>query len=198
MLAPLMKYQVLAFAVWIVVFGAVGAGLAAADAPLWALVLVVLAVVAAQRVFCEILVPRGARARLLKVVDPTAGPPPGATPADSALVGRLDTLSDDNDWDGLRALLSDDFTIVLGKRRFGEKVYIRLLKAAERQLPGERKTDEVVVHPDEPDVIWVRSTSSGKPRFGPGYVSTTWTRVRLTADGSRVREIAGAGALSVA
>jgi hypothetical protein len=65
-------------------------------------------------------------------------------------------------------------------------------------LPGERKTDEVVVHPDEPDVIWVRATSSCKPRLGPGFVSTTWTRVSLTSDGSRVREIAGAGVLSVA
>jgi hypothetical protein len=197
MLAPLMKYQVIATLGWIVLFGLIGAGLAAAGAPPWALVLVVLAIVAAQRIYCQILVPRGARARLLKAVDPTAGPPPGATPADPALVGRLDALSEAKDWDGLRSLLSDDFKIVVGKRRFGPSIYIRLLKATERQLPGERKTDEVIVHPNEPDVIWVLSTASGKPRFGPAFVSTGWTRVKLTSDGSRVREIASAGVLRV-
>jgi hypothetical protein len=188
----------IAFVCWIVLFGLIGAGLASADAPPGALILVVLAVLAAQQIYCQILVPRGARARLLKAVDPTVGPPPGATPTDSPLLGRLDALSDAKDWDGLRALLSDDFAIVVGKRRFGQRIYIRLIKATDRQLPGERKTDEVVVHPTEPDVIWVRSTNSGKPRFGPGFVSTTWTRVRLTSDGSRVREIAMAGVLRVA
>jgi len=162
------------------------------------LVLVVFAIVAAQQIYCQILVPRAARARLLKAVDPTIGPPTGATPVNSPLVGHLDALSDAKDWDGLRALLSEDFAIVVGTRRFRRRVYIRLLKATDRQLPGERRTEEVVVHPDEPDVVWVRSTASGKPRFGPGFVSTTWTRVRLTSDGSRVREIASAGVLRVA
>jgi hypothetical protein len=198
MLAPLMRYQVIAFGCWIVLFGLIGAVLAAAGAPPWALLLVALAILAALQLYCGILVPRGARARLLKAVDPTVGPPPGATPADSPLLGRLDALSEAQDWDGLRALLSDDFAIVVGKRRFGQSIYIRLLKATVRQLPGERKTDEVVVDPSEPDVMWVRSTSAGKPRFGPGYVSTTWTRVRLTPDGSRVREIGRVGVLSVA
>ena len=198
MLPPLMKSQVIAFVCWIVLFGLIGAGLAAADAPPGALFLVLFAVLVAQQVYCKILVPRGARARLLKAVDPTAGPPPGATPTDSPLLDRLDALSDAKDWDGLRALLSDDFAIVLKKRRYGRSIYIRLIKATDRLLPGERKTDEVVVHPTEPDVIWVRSTNTGKPRFGPGFVSTTWTRVRLTSDGSRVREIASAGVLHVA
>ena len=193
-----MKLRLIVFACWFVLFGLVGAGLAAADAPGWVLLLVVLAIIAAQQLYCGILVPRGARARLLKAVDPEAGPPPGATPADSSLVDRLDALGDAKDWDGLRALLSDDFAVVLGKRRFDRRIYIRLLKATERQLPGERKTEEVVVHPDEPDVIWVRSTSSRQPRFGPRFVSTAWTRIRVTADGNRVREITSAGVLSVA
>jgi hypothetical protein len=198
MLARLMKFQVIVYACVFILSALIGVGLAAADAPPWAMFLTILAIVAAQQIYCKILVPRGARARLLKAVDPTVGPPPGATPADSRLVAHLDALSDAKDWDALRALLSEDFALVLGKRRFGRSVYIRLLKATDRQLPGERETDEVVVHPDEPDVLWVRSTSAGKPRFGPGFVSTTWTRIKLTPDGSRVREIANAGVLSVA
>ncbi len=188
----------IAFACWLALFGLVGVGFAAADAPSWALILTFLAIVAAQQLYCQILMPRGARARLLKAVDPTTGPPPAALPVDSTLVDQLDALSKARDWGGLRALLSDDFAIVIGKRRFGARDYIRLLKATDRQLPGERKTDEIVADPDEPDVLWIRSTSSGKPRFGPGFVSTTWTRVRLTSDGSRVREISAGGVLSAA
>ena len=45
------------------------------------------------------------------------------------------------------------------------------------------------MHPDEPDIVWVRSTASRKPRFGPGYVSTSWTRVFVTPD--RVELVAG-------
>ncbi len=193
-----MKYPVIMFFAWIAVFGLVGVGLAAAGAPGWAGPVAVLAIIAAQQVYCRILVPRGARARLLKAVDPTAGPPPGATPVSSPLVRHLDALSDVKDWEGLRALLSDDFAIVVGERRFGEFLYVRMLQTSDRQLPGERKTEEVLVHPDEPDLLWVRSTSSGKPRFGPGFVSTTWTRVKTTPDGNRVREIASAGVLHVA
>ena len=102
---------------WFVLFGLIGVVFAAADAPPWALALAVVAIIAAQQFSCQILVPRGARARLLRAVDPTVGPPPGATPANSTLVGRLDALSDARDWDGLRALLSDDFAIVVGSAR---------------------------------------------------------------------------------
>jgi hypothetical protein len=192
------NYQVIASVCWCVLFGLIGAGFAAADAPPWSIALAVVAIIAAQQLYCQILMPRGARARLLKAVDPTVGPPPGARPADSTLVSRLDALSDARDWDGLRALLSDDFAIVVGKRRFGQRVYIRRLKTTDRLVPGERKTDEIVVHPNEPDVLWIRSTSSGQPRFGPRFITTTWTRVRLTSDGSRVREIATVGVLSAA
>jgi hypothetical protein len=192
-----MKFQVIATLGWAIMFGLIGVALAAAGAPPWALPLVVLAIVAAQQIYCKILVPRGARKRLLKEVDPTVGPPPGAAPADHPLVGQLDALSEANDWESMRSLLSDDFAMVVGKRRFGPSISIRLLKAAERQLPGERKTDEVVVHPDEPDVVWILSTTSGKPRFGPGFVSTSWTRLALTSDGSRIREISSAGVLDV-
>lgn len=139
--------------------------------------------------------PRPARSPCapLKQVDPNAGPPAGATPIDAPTVAQLDALSAANDWDGLRTLLSDDFAFVFGKRRFDWRIYIRVPKTTDKQLPGESKTDEVVVHRDEPDVVWVRATSSGTPRFGPGFVAITWTRIRLTADGSRIREIAGAG-----
>lgn len=192
-----MKYQVLALVVCFLFAFATLAMVDAAGAPSWAFVPVYLLIVAAQQVYCQILVPRSARARLLKAVDPAAGPPLGAAPADSPLIRHLDELGEVQDWDAMKALLSDDFELVMGKRRFGQKVYIRVLKMTRRQLPGEHTTDEVVVHPDEPDVLWVRSTSSGKPRFGPGFVATSWSRFSLTPDGSRVREIADAGVVHV-
>jgi hypothetical protein len=193
-----MKYQVLVCACWLVLIALVIVGLDVVGAPWWTPSVAPLAILAVQQVYCQVLVPRGARARLLKAVDPTVGPPLGAAPVDSPLVGRLDTLSEAKDWDGLRGLLSEDFAVVVGKRRFGQGMYIRLLKTIARQLPGESTTDEMVVHPDDPDVVWVRATASSQPRFGPGFVSTTGTGFTLTADGSRVREIAGAGVLHVA
>jgi membrane protein implicated in regulation of membrane protease activity len=53
MLAPLMKYQVIVFTCWIVLFGVVGAVLAAVDAPPWALTLAIFAIVAAQQIYCQ-------------------------------------------------------------------------------------------------------------------------------------------------
>ena len=93
---------------------------------------------------------------------------------------------------------ADDFEVVAGRFRYGASTYIRTLKASDRQQPGKHTTDEVVVHPSEPDVIWVRLTSSRKPRFGPAYVSTSWTRVTVTQDGSRVRGLSSGGVLHVA
>jgi ketosteroid isomerase-like protein len=198
MLAPLMKHLLVASVCSIVVFGLILAGLVAVDAPPWIRVLVLVAAFAAPDIYCRVFVPRGARKRLLKAVDPTAGPPPGATPADSRLIDHLDMLSEAKDYDALRSLLSDDFEVVAGRLRYGANTYIRTLKAGDRQLPGARRTDEVVVHPSEPDVIWVRSTHARKPRFGPAYVSTSWTRITITEDGSRVREITSGGVLHVA
>jgi hypothetical protein len=143
MLAPLMKHLLLASACSIVVGVLVLAGLVALDAPLWTRVLALVAMLAAPDLYCRLVVPRGARKRLLKAVDPTAGPPLGATPADSPLIDHLDMLSEVKDYDALRSLLSDDFEVVAGRLRYGAPTYIRSLKAGDRQLPGKRKTDEI-------------------------------------------------------
>jgi hypothetical protein len=193
-----MEHLVVSSVCSLIVFGLTLAGLVAIDAPSWLRVLTVFAMLAAPDVYCRTLVPRGARKRLLKAVDPTAGPPAGATPGESPLIDRLDMFSKVKDYDALRSLLSDDFELVAGRLRYGASVYIRMLKAGDRQLPGKRRTDEFVVHPSEPDVIWVRSTSSRKPRFGPAYVSTSWTRVTVTEHGTHVREIIDGGVLEVA
>jgi hypothetical protein len=198
MLAPLMKHLLVSSACSIVVGVLVLAGLVALDAPLWARVLALVAMLAAPDIYCRLVVPAGARKRLLKAVDPAAGPPLGATPVDSPLIDHLDMLSKVKDYDALSSLLSDDFEVVAGRLRYGAPTYIRWLKAGDRRLPGTRKTDEIVVHPSEPNVIWVRSTQSRKPRFGPAHVSTSWTRVTVTEDGSRVREITSAGVQHVA
>ncbi|MBE2320343.1 hypothetical protein DVA67_030545 [Solirubrobacter sp. CPCC 204708] len=181
-------------ALTLLVFGVMDA----LGAPLWAPILVVAGILVAQQVYCQVLAPAGARKRLLKAVDPRVGPPEGAAPADAPVIDRMDELSEAKDWHALRTLLSDDFAAVYGRHRLGAKVYIRVLRAADRQLRAESRTDAVLAHPDEPDVMWVRSTASGAPRFGPGFVSTVWTRITLTPDGSRVREVADAGVLHVA
>jgi hypothetical protein len=168
------------------------------DASPWANVLWAAAAIAVPSAYCSLLAPRRARARLLKAVDPTVGPPPGAQPVDSPLIRHLDMLSADKHYDALRSMLSDDFAMVVGRVEFGATSYIRSLRTNDRRQPGQRTTEQVVVHPDEPDLLWVRSTHCRKPRFGPAYVSTTWTRVRVTADQRRVREILPAGVLQVA
>ena len=113
------------------------------------------------------------------------------------LIEQLGMLSDAQDYDALRSLLSDDFAIVEGRLIYEASDYLRELRAIDRQLPGTRTTDEVVVRPDEPDIVWVRSTAARKPRFGPGYVSTSWTRVFVTADRTQIVSIVHAGVTHV-
>jgi hypothetical protein len=198
MLAPLMKHLLVASGCSLVMCGLTLAVLVAVDSPSWLRLLVLFVALAAPDIYCRVFAPRGERKRLLKAVDPEAGPPPGAKPADSSLIDHFERLSAARDYDALRALLSADFEVVVGRLRYGARMYIRTLKAGARRRNGESRTDEVVVHPNEPDVVWVRWTESRKPRFGPAYVSTSWTRVTVTEDGSRVREITSGGVLHVA
>jgi hypothetical protein len=199
MIAPLMTRQVIVVVCAVALYGILVAGLSpGVDASPWAHVLWAGAAIAVPSAYCSLLAPRGARARLLRAVDPAVGPPPGAQPVDSPLIRHLDRLSADKDYDALRSMLSDDFAMIVGRLELGASSYIRSLRSHDRRQPGQRTTEEVVVHPDEPDLLWVRSTHCRKPRFGPAYVSTIWTRVRVTSDGSRVREILPAGVLQVA
>ena len=199
MIAPLMTRQVIVVVCAVALYGVLVAGLSpGVGASPWAHVLWAAAAIAVPSAYCSLLAPRRARARLLKAVDPTVGPPPGAQPVDSPLIRHLDMLSADKDYDALRSMLSDDFAMIVGRLEFGATSYIRSLRTIDRRQPGRRTTEEVVVHPDEPDLLWVRSTHCRKPRFGSAYVSTTWTRVRVTADETRVREILPAGVLQVA
>ena len=182
---------------WVVFYAVVAVVLDAVGAPSWAKLAAGLTAIVGLYVYGRLFAPRRARERLLDQVDPTAGPPPGAMPADVPLIDHLGMLSDAKDYDALRSLLSDDFAIVVGRLHYEASDYIRSLKASDRELPGTRTTDAVVVHPDEPDIVWVRSTASRKPRFGLGYVSTTWTRVSVTPDRTQVLSIAHAGVTKV-
>jgi hypothetical protein len=192
-----MKRQVIVCFGWFVLYAVAAVVLDAVDAPPWVWLATVLAAIAGSHLYGRLLLPRRARERMLNRVDPTVGPPHGAAPADVPLIEHLSMLSDAKDYDALRSLLSDDFAIVAGRFTLEAGDYIRSLKASDWQVPGTRTTDEVVVHPDEPDIVWVRSTASRKPRFGPGYVSTTWTRVSVTPDRTQVLSIDHAGVTQV-
>ena len=189
-----MKRQVLAIVCLFCFYAVFLTALSGVDAPVWTQVLATLAPGAMCWAYCAFVAPRRARARLLKAADPSAGPPPGAVPVDSPLINHLDMLLDSKDYDAFRAYLSRDFGYIVGRIQFGAGSYIRSLKSGD----GERRTEAVLVHPDEPDVMWVRSTHTREPHSGAPYVFTTWTRITLTPDGSRVREIEGAGVLQVA
>jgi hypothetical protein len=192
-----MKRHLLICLGWLVLYGALFVLLDAVNAPLGVRLATIAAAIAGPYVYGQLVAPRRAREHLLKQVDPTVGPPPGATPAEVPLIDHLDTLSAAQDYDALRSLLSDDFAIAAGRFTFEANDYIRSLKAHDRQQPGTTTTDEVLVHPDEPDTVWVRSTASRKPRFGPGYVMTTWTRVIVSPDRTRVLSIAHSGVTQV-
>ncbi|RKQ88224.1 hypothetical protein C8N24_6266 [Solirubrobacter pauli] len=193
-----MKRLLLLCVGWLVFYVVLDGVLDAVDAPWWASVVPALVAVAGSMAYYRLLRPRRAREHLLKQVDPSAGPPPGATAVHVPLIEHLSALSNAKDYDALRSLLSDEFAIVAGRFILEAEDYIRSLKATDRYEPGTHTTDEVVVHPDEPDVVWVRLTASRKPRLGPAYVSTSWTRVTVSPDRRRVLSIAHAGVTQVA
>ena len=57
------------------------------------------------------------------------------------------------------------------------------------------------MEPTAPEVLWIRSLQTGKPRRGPALEALealVWTRWTLAKDREQVREIAYAGVVRVA
>jgi hypothetical protein len=139
--------------------------------------------------------PRRSHKALLAELDPQAGPPAGAKPAQSDLLDRMQQAARAQDWPALKTLLADDFAVVTANgRRHGPQAYVRTLKLMLRAYPDlHSQTEAVLADPAEPNVLWLRSKSTGHAKRGPALDATSWSRLTTTADGERARELANGG-----
>ena len=144
-------------------------------------------------------VPPKVRADLLALLDPDAGPPDGARPVTSDVVERMQQATEAGDWDALKALLTDDFeTIEVSGRRGSARSYVYTQKMLRRlYLDFDRRVDAVLADPEEPDVLWLRMVTLGRPRRGPVIDTTHWVRLTLEPGAQRVREAAATGVVRV-
>jgi hypothetical protein len=154
----------------------------------------------APRLWIRYGAPRPIRAQMLKALDPVSGPPAGAEPGTSELPRRIDNALNAREWRALRSLLAGDFALIdLKGRRFDASMHVKTCRGLAHAYPDVRQTtEEVLTDPVEADVLWVRGTLVGHPRFGPALDVTSWTRMTLTPDGERVRELANGGVIRVA
>jgi hypothetical protein len=157
-------------------------------------VLVVLSRVLVVRRF-----PARSRSQMLALVNPDAGPPPEAEPAQSELLNRFHAAGEAQDWHAVRQLLAAEFVFVdPAGRRHDANSYLRSQKLLRRVYPDlEGTTEAVVAVPQERGVLYFRSTVRGHPRSGPAFDGTAWSRLTTTADGDRVREITHVGVIRV-
>ena len=116
---------------------AYGLALAALRLPLWVLVPAIVVPIALQQLYCRVIVGARMRGKLLKLVDPVAGPPEGSYPVESEIPRRLDEA---NDPQALAALLADDFGMTDARgRRIDRQTYIKLDDVHEEARPGVRR-----------------------------------------------------------
>ena len=181
----------------------IGAGLAVLAVVLGgipALLVLVVVLAFAPLMWVRFGLPRLVLRQTVKLLEPASGPPAGARPVANELPHRIDEFLTARDWDGLRSRLADDFALVdPNGRRFNASLYVKTCKTMARAYPDLRQTtDEVLADPDEPHVLWSRATTVGRPRGGPALDTTAWTRMTISPDGERVREMANGGVIRVA
>ena len=153
-----------------------------------------------SRVYIPYRMPWRTRNALLKELDPQSGPPDSAQPTHSDLFERMQAAARRNDWEGLNDLLAPDFAMIDARgRRWGAKTYVRTLQVMRRVYPDLRsETQEIVVDAAAPDVLWLRTATLGHPRRGPALDSEAWSKLTVTPDQQRARELANGGVLRVA
>jgi hypothetical protein len=172
------------------VFGSIGLAISA---------LILVCTLAWRYLYFYYAVPPKVRAGVLAVLDPDAGPPDGARPVESELVERMQQATEASDWRALTALLADDFeTVETSGRRGDARQYVHTLRMLRRLYPDfDRRVDAVLADPAEPDVLWLRTVTLGRPRRGPAIDTTHWGRLTLAPGGERVRELATVGVVRV-
>jgi hypothetical protein len=171
------------------VLGVVGAAL---DIPLWVLLGIIAVGALAWPPFCvRYVAPRRARRIFAKHEDPEWRPPESAVPTTSPLLERMGELQAAGDRRGLLAILADDFAMVdFSGRRHSRTRYLRAIKASGRMYRDSKSDDEILLaDPALPEVFYLRSTQTGRPKSGPPLNVTFWMRFTLAPGGERVREI---------
>ena len=124
-------------------------------------------------------------------------PPATAVEVECELVQRLYTTSE---WERTRAMLADDFVLIGPSGRAGLEALRRsneLMADAYDDLHAEIET--VVSDPAAPNVLYVRDHSRGRPKDGGAPLDVrAWTRVRVSDDGTKVRELGPSSVISSA
>jgi hypothetical protein len=146
------------------------------------------------RTVLRALAPRRHRALLAQLLDPAAGPPPGARPVAPELAERWARAVTAQDWDTARDLLAEDLHVDSSARHFhGRGSYLRgASSVAGAYAQRSVEVDEVVGEPAAPQHIWVRFTQTTS---GPALEATWWERWTLDPAGERVLEIAFGGVI---
>jgi hypothetical protein len=159
--------------------------------PLFVLAAVAAVVFGGPRVYFHYRAPRRTRAWLLGLLDTEWQPPHGLEPTASQVLVELDRLSEARNWEALRECFAPDFARVYADgRRLPVGEYIRAIETGRRTYLDLRTVEETVfAAPAAPQVLWLRQRQVGHPKSGPPLDVTFWSRVTLTPDQRRVREI---------
>jgi hypothetical protein len=145
-------------------------------------------------VYMRYWVPHRLRTLMQRLADPAQGPPKEAEPVEDGFPQRLiDAV--ESGASGLEDWLADDFAMVDHRgRRYDARRYLASQRALLVAFPDlTERVEELRADFDVPDVLWMLSTQTGHSRHGAAYDATVWSKLTLTRDRSRIREIAFAG-----
>jgi hypothetical protein len=164
--------------------------------PVVAAITVIVALMFGPHLYLHYWLPYRLRADLRRLVDPAAGPPPSAGPVEDAFPRRVTAAIAD----GSRSLadwLAEDFVMIdHDGRRHGPEHYLATQRALQVAFPDlDERVEALHADFDEPDVLWMCSTQFGHARRGTPFAATMWSRLTLTRDRNRIREIAFAGVI---
>lgn len=157
----------------------------------WAAVAGLAAYLVLAQVIDRAVAPRRHRALLQALLDPLAGPPPGARAVARDLAERWAQAVTARDWDAARELLAEDLHVDSSARHFhGRSAYLRgARKVAGAYAQRGVQVDEVLGEEAAPRVAWVRFTQIARPRRGPRLEATWWERWTVDPARERVLEI---------
>lgn len=144
--------------------------------------------------YTYVWLPLRLRGLMRRLVDPEAGPPRGAEPVEDRFPQRLIEAVESGS-SALGDWLADDFTMIDHRGRHHDaRRYLHSQRVLLSVFPDlDERVDELRADFDVPDVLWMLSTQTGRSRRGVIYDATTWSRLTLTRDRSRIREIAFGG-----